>query len=327
MVTAKYAPSPAPTGQGAALGWLKCLSLAAVLAAFLLVVLGGIVRVTGSGLGCPDWPLCHGRLVPPLEFTAIIEYTHRFTASVLVSPLVLAAAALVWVRFRTNARLLLLASLSVVLLLGQAALGGVTVLQELPPAIVAAHLALAQAFMACLVLLAVAAFRYGEVPQGEAVGGDSFPRLAVMAVVALYVLLLSGAFVTASGATAACLSWPMCRGLALTNGPLSHIHMLHREAALIVGLFLFYVYHLAFRGRQRPPSVRRLGMAAAAAFVAQVLVGALTVLTGFPIAMMALHLAAASAVWVVTVAMTGFSFPVRMRAAIQRPSAGSSAHA
>jgi len=60
---------------------------------YALVVLGGVVRVSGSGLGCPDWPLCHGRPYPPLELHAIIEYSHRTTASLASLLVVLTAAA------------------------------------------------------------------------------------------------------------------------------------------------------------------------------------------------------------------------------------------
>ena len=65
------------------------LSAFTVVATYALIVIGGIVRVTGSGLGCPDWPTCHGQIIPPLEQTALIEYTHRFVGA-LVSPLILA---------------------------------------------------------------------------------------------------------------------------------------------------------------------------------------------------------------------------------------------
>ena len=77
-----------PTKPARIHGWLKAISLVTVLAVFALVVLGGVVRVTGSGLGCPDWPLCYGKFLPPLEFTAVIEYSHRFVASAIVGPLI-----------------------------------------------------------------------------------------------------------------------------------------------------------------------------------------------------------------------------------------------
>ena len=63
--------------------------IATTLCVLLLITVGGIVRTTGSGLGCPDWPLCYGKVLPPFEYHAIIEYIHRFVASIIVGPLVL----------------------------------------------------------------------------------------------------------------------------------------------------------------------------------------------------------------------------------------------
>jgi heme A synthase len=67
-------------------GYARLATVSAV-GVYLLIVFGAVVRVTGSGLGCPDWPLCHGRLVPPAETTAIIEYVHRTVAAVVGLPL------------------------------------------------------------------------------------------------------------------------------------------------------------------------------------------------------------------------------------------------
>ncbi|MGA9532831.1 MAG: COX15/CtaA family protein, partial [Anaerolineales bacterium] len=134
------------------------VALAAAVMTYLLIVVGGIVRVTGSGLGCPDWPLCYGRLIPPFEFTALIEYSHRLTAS-LTSPLILATTIYAWLRFRGERWLTRLSAISLVLLAVQVVLGGITVLTETPPNIVAVHLGNALLILAIQIVIAVLAFR------------------------------------------------------------------------------------------------------------------------------------------------------------------------
>src|SRR6202162_2366683 len=69
--------------------------------AYLQIALGGVVRVSGSGLGCPDWPLCHGRPYPPANLHAIIEYSHRSVGSV-TGVLIIATVISAWVVWRSR---------------------------------------------------------------------------------------------------------------------------------------------------------------------------------------------------------------------------------
>src|SRR3989442_14946085 len=132
----------------------RALVYLSLVATFLVVVWGGVVRVTGSGLGCPDWPLCHGQFLPSLDPATRIEWTHRLLA--IVSGLTVAATVL-WslVAYRMDRRVLYLAIAAAVLYPLQAVLGAITVVLELSPEWVTLHLANAELLLATLTILAV----------------------------------------------------------------------------------------------------------------------------------------------------------------------------
>ena len=137
----------------------KTLAVTTVVTTFGLVVLGGVVRLTDSGLGCPDWPLCHGQLIPPADKATLIEYSHRLLASV-VGVLAVATTVVVWLKWRRMLWMSVPAAVGVVLLVGQGVLGGFTVLRELPGELVLAHLATAELLIACYLIIALAALRH-----------------------------------------------------------------------------------------------------------------------------------------------------------------------
>src|SRR5438132_7263585 len=132
----------------------RALVYASLLASFLVVVWGGVVRVTGSGLGCPDWPLCHGQFLPSLDPATRIEWTHRFLA--IVSGLTVATM-VVWtlVAYRSDRRVLALAIAVAVLYPLQAVLGAITVVLELPPEWVTVHRANAELLLAAPTIIPV----------------------------------------------------------------------------------------------------------------------------------------------------------------------------
>ncbi len=114
---------------------------------------GGYVASTNSGLACPDWPTCHGQLIPIFTPEVIIEYTHRL-AALLAGIFFLAVTVMSWYRFRRVPRLIFTASLGFVLLVAQILLGMITVESALEPSIVAVHLGLATAVFGVSVILA-----------------------------------------------------------------------------------------------------------------------------------------------------------------------------
>lgn len=314
----------AATGSVEAQGWFRGLAWASVISVFAMLILGGVVRVTESGLGCgDDWPLCSGQWLPPLESKAIIEYAHRVAASFLVGPLVAATFIGAWLRYRSAPWILWPATAAIVLVLIQAGLGGVTVMTELSAHVVMTHLAVAELTLVCCILVLVMAYRGGMHggPQSWAVGrARLFPPFSLVAAVALFLLLLSGAYLTnTASATWACPTWPLCTNDAdgfFPGNKFAMIHMAHRWVALIAGLVVMYALHLGFRrpvkgsSERQPPLVRLLSLGAVALFVAQSLVGAGVIWAGFgqDVELRALHLALASGVWALVGALAILSY-------------------
>jgi cytochrome c oxidase assembly protein subunit 15 len=129
------------------------LTIASVLACYVVILIGGTVMASGSGLGCPTWPSCHGTYFPALQGAAGIEWAHRLSAfllSVLIAAMF--AAALLFERARPA--LVRLSAASACLVLAQALLGGLVVDSSLMIAFVLLHLALATALFGLLLLIA-----------------------------------------------------------------------------------------------------------------------------------------------------------------------------
>jgi len=282
----------------------RVLSVATALVTYALVVLGGVVRVSGSGLGCPDWPLCHGRLLPPLDLHAIIEYSHRTTAS-LASTLIVLTAVVAWLAWRKRRDIVIPAMVALGLLVVQVVLGAVTVRLELPPMIVLAHLATAMALLAAVCVTASNARLARYAPLASAGEPDSRPAwLARAAAAGTFLLILSGSLVVGSGASGSCGAWPLCGGgfsLAFDGYPA--IQLLHRGLAAAIGV-LIIVSLFALLNRYRVERAVRATVALTLAALAfQVAVGAAVVTLHLPAALRGLHLALASAVWAGTVVL------------------------
>ena len=152
----------------------QIFALASVVGAFVLTVAGGFVTQTESGEGCPDWPLCHGQVVP--DFSApgtAVEWTHR-TVAAIVGVLVLVTTFLAWRDRRGERRILWTSSLSLVLVIVQAGVGGAVVVTNLNWGLVVAHLSMAAAFFAMAVSTALLAFVLPPpVPAAASTAGES----------------------------------------------------------------------------------------------------------------------------------------------------------
>ena len=191
--------SPAEPAAGPAFPGLARASLAAIVANIAIIVTGGVVRITGSGLGCPDWPTCEGGSVVPQASTAewhtFIEFGNR-----LMTFVVLGVAVWVVLAARREARgrrgIWRLALVQPVGVLVQAVIGGVTVLTGLSPLVVATHL------VASMVLVAAAVALHDRATVGTGPPADDVAPLrplTAFVVVAAAAVVVIGTLVTASG--------------------------------------------------------------------------------------------------------------------------------
>lgn len=264
------------------------LAWAAVVAVFFLMTLGNVVSATGSGLACPDWPLCHGSVIPPLRLDVLIEYSHRLAA--LAATALIVATTVAALRGIRAPGLRRLAWLVPTLLAVQIALGGITVLLKLPHLISTAHLANALLILGGLIVLA----RGLQAPAlaRAAAGNDRLRRLARIGLIVLLVQLALGGYVRHSGAGLACPDFPLCSGDLLPTQWLAGVHWVHRWlGVLMLGLFI----HVAVTART---VATRL---VAALALLQVALGIAAVLLQLTPVVRAAHAAVGYSIWAVLV--------------------------
>lgn len=283
-------------------------SLALVTALFTvgLIVFGAVVRVTDSGLGCGNsWPLCDGTIVPPLDnLTAWIEWLHRlFAALIGVMGLVTLVAA--W-RLRQGHRLAFVSVVTAALLfIFQSALGAFVVILDLPPTMVALHLGTAMLLLAALLVAGVAGVYRPRVRRMP----DSTTSLVYITAALSLVIILTGALVRGSGATLACVDWPLCNGTIFPfgQGQLAIIHMFHRAAVLALGVSLALLVWQVYQAREAVWP-RRLAVLALVAYLAQAGVGAFFVLTSAAPVWGASHVGLAAVTWALLVMLSAVEF-------------------
>ena len=271
-----------------------------------LVVIGVIVRATDSGMGCPDWPLCYGQIIPPttdsgdvIAYKAWLEWIHRAIAA-MIGLIVLAVVALA-LRNLKDRRSLQGASIALLaLVLFQAWLGRQTVLESNSGASVTAHLASAMAFVGLQVWV-LARSGYAETLGGirRASGSVVAP---IVAAGAIYALLLFGSNVTGTDTGLLYPDWPLMGGTLFPPiTELSTPMILHRYATAIVALILISALWIVRREKGSPARVRQLLTYAAAVFAVQCVIGAVQIFTKLAPWTQTLHVALATVIWILTV--------------------------
>ena len=263
--------------QSGSFDYLRLCSVLASGAIMLQILLGAMTRLTGSGLACPDWPLCYGLWFPTTSALAMmsgvdysfgqvmLEWGHRFNAAVVVAPLVLSVFLLAYRGRRCQPLFWKIGVAMVAILIIQSGVGGFTVFDHNSPWSVSIHLSLALillAFGVSLVRLKI----YSTFKNVECISTSW-----IFAVLALLVLvtMVSGAIVAKTGATLACSGWPLCNGqiIPVIQETEIALHLSHRILALLTFLSLIWFSYQLHVFRYIAPLI-----------VSQVMIGAFVIL-------------------------------------------------
>ncbi len=277
--------------------WLRPLGIATLLSNMLLVVTGGAVRLTGSGLGCPTWPRCTDRSFTPhgaLDVHSAIEFGNRMLTFVLVAVAVATFLAVL----RSSRRDLL--RLSVLLALGipaQAVVGGITVLTDLNPWVVSFHLLVSLAMIGLAVLFL---FRLDQ-PAAPVVRPSPGVWLARSTFAATWAVLYLGTVVTGSGPHAGDVEAPR-NGLDPLQTSQLHADLVFLLVGLSVGLWF------VLRATHAGPVAIRAAQTVLLVEVLQGVVGFVQYFTDLPIVLVGLHMLGAA---VLSAAVTRLLLVVR----------------
>ncbi|MEO8457749.1 MAG: COX15/CtaA family protein [Chloroflexota bacterium] len=269
---------------------LRWYAASAALLTYGMIVLGGTVRATDSGQACPDWPLCKGHVIPPLEAKVWVEFTHRLVAT-LITFVLIGLIYGVWRRRHEDPLLWKLAIASGVVLLVQILLGGATVNSGNAAWSVAMHLSVALTFLTVLIIITARLFRPAD-------HGILRPEvLPVVVLAGVFALVISGAFVSQKHAGLAYPDWPLFDGgVTPADSEAGWLHYVHRLIAGSLGLLYLGLFITAIRAKVDSRVIWLLTLAGVL-IAAQALVGALNVWLELATSVRILHLALASAVW------------------------------
>ncbi|OGA12350.1 MAG: hypothetical protein A3G25_03800 [Betaproteobacteria bacterium RIFCSPLOWO2_12_FULL_63_13] len=238
---------------------------------FLLVLMGGIVCITGAARACPDWPGCYGRVVPPPRVDAVTEYVHRLLALGGAS-LIAAAAVLGWVKYRHLRWISVPPSIAIALVFAVATFGAMAVLYGLAPPLATVDLGMALWVLALMVATSLSGAQGGRSLRFSAFYSGSFGKLTLCTFVAVFSVLVTGPMVEVNGPLLNCLAWPLyAERSAAASGLGAARYFVADFAAFCIAVLVIH----AWRTKRGAPALLRTSNIVAA------LLGALFALSAF----------------------------------------------
>ena len=282
----------------------KVVALLSLVVSFIQIALGGFVRASESGLGCPDWPLCHGKIIPPFEFHTLIEYSHRLNGS-LLGILVAVLLILCIMRYRRDKQLMLANYAAFILVVSAGILGGITVITELAWWIRLIHLGIAQFLAACLMYITYK-FAFDNLSNDYSYLNPirAWKWKKILCVSLVFLLIVSGSYMVGIGASSSCGSWPLCKGLSIPDGMSYQVHMGHRYISVVTLAFVGYISIELMIHAKGNKLIKRVTHSALGLLGIQIILGAVTVWSVFSSHMKVTHLSVATLVWLSVILMS-----------------------
>ncbi len=284
--------------------WTYRLSLATVASTFILLLAGGLVHATDSGLACPDWPTCYGSLMPEMKGGVAIEHSHRLIAT-FVGLLTIALAVSIHRTHRGRRGLVRLGWGALALVIFQGVLGGMTVIFKLPTVVSSSHLATSMIYLAVIITLAHQLRPDPPTPQSPTAPSLATRRWTSLAAVAVYLQIVLGAVVRHTNVGLACSDVPLCKGALWLVGadPRIQLHMAHRVGALVVSAVVLMTAVHVLRSGPDDNAGRALACGLAGMTALQIGLGLASVHSGLEVFTVTAHLGLGAALWGGSVAL------------------------
>lgn len=282
------------------------LALATATCTFILLLAGGLVHATDSGLACPDWPTCYGSLMPEMTGGVAIEHSHRLIAT-FVGLLTIGLAVSIHLTRKDSPSLVRMGWAALALVIFQGLLGGMTVIFELPTVVSSAHLATSMIYFSLIITLAyrLRGGRPSGSPSGSPATQASAPagrdpgplparRWALFAVVAVYLQIVLGAVVRHTNVGLACTDIPLCKDALWLIGadPRVQLHMAHRVGAVVVALLVLAAAIKVVRAGTADGLTRFLAVTLTALVGVQIGLGLVSVYSALEVFTVTAHLGA-----------------------------------